>query len=157
MIMPTLVLIVSAGLLIFYVQAVCQKILQRPFTHEYFQAIANVNNLEFPSVRKAIGEVGAPVEYPRHILTLRCDFLVLTYLLKNATSVYQGCTYEERLLILYFQVLFVSLFLRHWLRWREDSAVLKLTIILQYFANVVGERVNRVGFGNLSASDFLTL
>jgi len=155
--MPTLVLIVSAGLLFFYVQAVCKKVLQRPFTQEYFQAIAKANNLEFPSVRKAIEAVGAPVEYPRLIVTLRCDFLVLTYLLKNATNVYQGCTYEERLLILYFRVLFVSLVTRHWLRWRENSAVLKLTIILQYFANVVGERVNRVRFGSLSASDFSTL
>jgi hypothetical protein len=34
-------------------------------------------------------------------------------------------------------------------------AVLRLTTILQYFANVVGERVSMIRFGNLSASDYL--
>ena len=58
-------------------------------------------------------------------------------------------------MILYFRVLFVSLVTRHWLRLYEDSAVLKLTTILQYFANVVGERVNTVRLGNLTASDYL--
>jgi len=38
---------------------------------------------------------------------------------------------------------------------RENSALLKLTTILQYFANVVGDRVNTVRFGNVTASDYL--
>jgi len=155
MFMPALILILSTGLLFFYLQAVCQKLLRRRFTQEYFQAIVNANRLEFPSVRKAIEDLGAPVEYPRLTVTLKCDFLALTYLLKNAANVNQRYTYEERLLILYFKILFVSLVTRHWLRLRETSAVLKLTAILQYFANVVGERVNTVRFGNLTASDYL--
>jgi hypothetical protein len=58
-------------------------------------------------------------------------------------------------LILYFKLLYVSLVTRHWLGLRETPAVLKLTAILQYFANVVGERVNSVQYGNLAASDFV--
>jgi len=157
MFMPTLILIVSTVSLFFYFQAVCQKILQRRFTQECFPAIINANRLEFPSVRKSIEDFGAAVEYSRLNVTLKCDFLVLTYLLKNATNVYQRCTYEELILILYFRVLFVCLVTRHWLRMRENSAVLKLTTILQYFANVVGERVNTVCFGNLTTSDFLNI
>jgi len=88
-------------------------------------------------------------------LTLRCDFLALTYLLKNAANVNQRYTYEERLLIVYFKLVFVSLITRHWLKLRETPAILKLTSILQYFANVVGERVNTARFGNLTASDYL--
>jgi hypothetical protein len=155
MFMAALILIISTGLFGFYLQTVCQKILRRQFAQEFFQSIVNANRLEFPSVRKAIENLDSPVEYPRLTLTLKCDFLALTYLLKNAANINQRYTYEERLLIVYFKVIFASLITRHWLKLGESSAVLKLTTILEYFANVVGERVNTVRFGNLTASDYL--
>ena len=155
MFMAALILMLSTGLFFFYLQAVCQKVLRRRFAQQFSQAIVNANSLEFPSVRKALGEFGVPVEYPRLMMTLRCDFLALTYLLKNAANVNQRYSYEERLLIVYFKLVFVSLVTRHWLRLRETPAALKLTAILEYFANVVGERVNTVRFGNLTASDYL--
>jgi hypothetical protein len=155
MFMAAVILIFSTGLFFFYVQAVCQKILRRQFSQEFFQSIVSANRLEFPSIRKAIEDFGSPVEYPRLLLTLKCDFLALTYLLKNAANVNQRYTYEERLLILYFKLVFAALVTRHWLKLRETSAALKLTVILEYFANVVGERVNTVRFGNLTASDYL--
>jgi len=153
--MAALILMISTGLFFFYLQAVCQKILRRQFTQEFFQTIVNANRLEFPSVRRAIEDFGSPVEYPRLTLTLKCDFLALTYLLKNAANINQRYSYEERLLIVYFKLVFVSLVTRHWLKLRETPAALKLTSILEYFANVVGERVNTVRFGNLTASDYL--
>ena len=149
MFVPALILIVSTALLFVYFQAVCQKILRRRFTQEYFQTIVNANRLEFPSVQRSIEDFGASVQYSRLTVMLKCDFVVLTYLLKNVNNVYQRFTYEERLLILYFRVLFVSLIMRHWLRLRENSAVLNLVAILEYFANVVGERIDTVRFGNL--------
>jgi len=155
MFMAALILMLSTGLFFFYLQAVCQKVLRRRFAQQFSQAIVNANSLEFPSVRKALEEFGVPVEYPRLMMTLRCDFLALTYLLKNAANVNQRYSYEERLLIVYFKLVFVSLVTRHWLRLRETPAALKLTAILEYFANVVGERVNTVRFGNLTASDYL--
>jgi len=155
MFMAALVLVLSTALFFFYLQAVCQKILQRRFVENYYQAIVNANSLEFPSIRKALEEFGAPVEYARLMMTLKCDFLALTYLLKNAANANQRYTYEERLLIFYFKWVFASLVTRHWLRLRETPAALKLTTILEYFANVVGERVNTVRFGELTASDYL--
>ena len=155
MFMAALILIVSTGLLFFYFQAVCQKILRRQFAQAFSQSLVNANRLEFPSVRKSFEDVGSPTEYPRLTLTLKCDFLALTYLLKNAANVNQRYNYEERLLILYFKLVFASLVVRHWMKLREAPAVLKLTSILEYFANVVGERVNSVRFGNLTASDYL--
>jgi len=157
MFVAALILTVSTALLFFYFQAVCRKILQRRSAEEYFQSIVNANRLEFPSVRRSIEGFGASVEYPRLRVMLKHDFLVLTYLLKNANNVYQRCTYEERLLILYFRVLYVCLVMRHWLRLRENSALLSLAAILQYFANVVGERVNTVRFGNLTTTDLLNI
>ncbi len=155
MFIAALILILSIALFFFYVQAACQNILRRQFTQEFFQSIVNANRLEFPSVRKAIEEFGSPVEYPRLTLMLKCDFLSLTYLLKNAANVNQRYSKEEWLLILYFRFEFASLIVRHWMKLRETPAALKLAKILEYFANVVGERVNTVRFGNLTASDYL--
>src|SRR5271169_5534067 len=151
MFMAALILIISTGLFFFYFQAACQKVLRRQFTQEFFQSIVNANRLEFPSVRKAIEDFGSPVEYPRLTLTLKCDFLALTYLLKNAANINQRYSYEERLLIVYFKLVFVSLIVRHWLKLRETPAALKLTAILEYFANVVGERVSLTASNSLSS------
>ena len=155
MFMTALILIFSTGLFFFYFQVVCQKILRRQFAQPFWQAISHANRLEFPSVRKALEGFGVPVDYPRLMLSLRCDFLALTYLAKNAANVNRRYTCEERILIVYFKLILVSLVTRHWLRLREKPAALKLAAILEYFGNVVGERVNRLRFGNLTAADYL--
>ena len=109
MILAALILILSTAMFFFYFQATCQKILRRQFDREYFLSIVNANRLEFPSLRKSLEEFGAPVDYPRLRMILKCDFLALAYLLKNAANVNQRYSKEERLLILYFRWLFVSL------------------------------------------------
>jgi len=55
----------------------------------------------------------------------------------------------------YFRLVFASLIARHWLQVHEQPAILKLTAILQYFANVVGQRVDSVRFANLTAADYV--
>jgi len=155
MIVASLVLIISTAMFFFYFQVTCQRILRRRFERDYFLSIVNANRLEFPAVRKALEDFDAPVDYPRTRMTLKCDYLALSYLLKNAANVDQRYTREERLLMLYFRVVFFFLGLRHALKLGEKSAILNLTAILQYFANVVGKRVNTVRFGNLAASDYL--
>jgi len=155
MLVTVMILILSTALFFFYFQVTCQRILLRQFDREYFQSIANANRLEFPSLRKSLEEFGAPLDYSRLRMMLKCDFLALTYLLKNAANVNQRYSHEERLLILYFRWQFLCLALRRLLRLGENKAILKLTAILQYFANVVGQRVNAVKFGNLTAADYL--
>ncbi|HZP01288.1 MAG TPA: hypothetical protein VFD30_13425 [Terriglobia bacterium] len=154
--MAALILILSTALFFFYFQVTCQRILRRQFEQEYFQSIVNANRLEFPSVQKALEEFDAPVDYARLRTVLKCDFLALTYLLKNAANVNQKYSNEDRLLILYFRAVFFWMGLRHLFRLnRERISVLRLTQILKYFANVVGQRVNMVRFGNLTATDYL--
>ena len=156
MILASLILIISTGLFFFYFQVACQKILRRRFEQEYFRAIVNANRLEFPAIRQAAEEeLSGPVDYARVRMTLKCDYLALTYLLKNAANVNQRYSHEERLLILYFRLLFFSLVVRHYLKVRETPAIVRLTSVLQYFANVVGQRVSQVRFGSLTASDYL--
>ena len=155
MIMATLILILSTALFFFYLQGVGQKILRRKFAQSFWQTIAQANGFEFPSVRRALESSGVPMEYPRLMTALRCDFQALTYLAKNAANVNQRHSSEERFLILYFKWASISMVARHWLKLREKPAALKMTAILQYFANVVGERANTIRFGNLTASDYL--
>lgn len=155
MFLAALILILSTALFFFYLQATSQRILKRQFGEEYFRAIVNANRLEFLSVRKALEDFAAPVDYARFRVMLKCDFLALTYLLKNAANVNQHYSREEWLLILYFRLVFLWLAACHLLKLSERSVILKLTTILQYFANVVGQRVTMVRFGNLTTSDYL--
>lgn len=155
MFMAIVILIVSIALFMFYLQATCQRILRREFGHEFFHAVVNANRLEFPFVRKALEEFRVPVDYPRFRMQLKCDFLALSYLLKNACTTRRRFSYEERLLAGYFRANFLVLIIAHWLRLNERAAVLRLTSILEYFANVLGERVNTIRFGDMSASDYL--
>ncbi len=149
------ILILSTALFFFYFQGTCQRILRRQFDQEYFQAIVNANRLEFPSVRKALEEFNAPVDYPRVRMMLKCDYLALVYLLKHAANVNLRYSREERLLMLYFRMVSFWLFARHVLRLQQIPTILKLTEILEYFANVVGKRTSEVRFANLTASDYL--
>jgi hypothetical protein len=157
MILAWLILVLSMAMFFFYFQVTCQRILRRQFDREYFQSIANATRLAFPSLRKSLGEFAAPVDYPRLRVMLKCDFLALTHLLKNAANVNQRYSNEERLLILYFRWQFLSLAVRRLLRVGEKKAALRMTSVLQYFANVVGQRVNTVRLGNLTAADYLFL
>ena len=151
MIVATLILILSAAMFFFYFQTTCQRILRRQFDLEYFRSIANANRLEFPSLRKELEESGAPIEYSRLRGALRCDFLALTYLLRNVENSKGRYSNEERLLILYFYSQSLSLAVRRLLRLSDNKVTLRLTSVLQYFANVVGQRVGTVKLGSLTA------
>jgi hypothetical protein len=155
MVMGALILILSTGMFFFYLQGVCEKILRRKFAQAFWQTMATANGFEFPSVRQALESSGAPMQYPRLMMALKCDFQALTYLAKDAANVNRRHRSEMRFLILYFKWASLSLVVRHWLKLREKPAALKMTAILQYFANVVGERANTIRFGNLTASDYL--
>ena len=155
MFLAALILILSTALFFFYLQGTLQRILRRQFDREYFLSIVNANRLEFPAVRKALEEMNAPFDSLQLQMKLKCDFRALTYLLRNAANVNQRYSLEERFVVLCFRLVFVSLITRHWLRLREKPAILKLTAILQYFANVVGQRVDSVRFANLTAADYV--
>ncbi len=155
MVLATMILITSTALLFYYLQSACEKVLQREFVHEFFHAIVNANRLEFPFVRQAIEEFNAPLDYEQFRMQLKCDFLALTYLLKNAANEKQRLSRDERMLTVYFQFLSFILSIFHWFGVGEKSFFLRLISILQYFGNVLGERVSKVRFGNITASEYL--
>lgn len=145
MVLGFLILILSTALLLFYFQILCQSILRREFERPYFRAIVNASRLEFYRLREAFEQDHPQVDYAGLRQSLKCDLEALTYLLKNAANLRLRYSLEERLLLFYFRLMFLSLALRHSLALREKPAVLKLTVILQYFANLVGQQVNAVG------------
>ena len=155
MFIAALILIISTGMFLFYVHAICQRILRREFNKDYYLAIVNANRLEFPAVRRAAEALEAPLDFARVRLTLRCDYLALTYLLRHAINVNRRYTRQEWLLVVYFHAILLLLDLCHKLGLGERSAILNLAAILQYFANVIGQRVSALRFGELSATDYL--
>lgn len=155
MVMATLILILSTAMFFFYLQSVGQKILRRQFAESFWQAIAQANGFEFPAIRAALKNSGDAMPYETLKSGLQRDFQTLTYLAKNAANVNQRHTREERFLIGYFKFSAFMMVARHALKLGEKPAALKMTAILQYFANVVGERANSVRFGNLTAADYL--
>ena len=149
MILSSLILTLSLAIDFFYFQATCQKILSRQFDREYSQSIARVVRLEFPTLQKSLDDIGIAVDYSRLPRALKCDFLALTHLLKNTANVKQGYSKEQLLLILYFHVQFLSLPVQRLLRVGDRKAALRLTSVLQYFANVIGQRLYSDEFGRL--------
>ena len=155
MVMACLILIFSTGLFFFYCQVTMQKILRRAFDHAHFQALTAAIHLEFPAWLKAFEEPNASVNYVRLRRGLKGDYATLTFLLKNASSLRQGYSHEERYLMLYFRLLLVSLTLRHRLRLCEKPAVMSLASILRYFGNVVGTRMNSLRNADLSIASYV--
>jgi hypothetical protein len=141
MIVSVLILVTSLALCLFYLQGTCRTILNREFQREYFRSVVNASRLEFLVVRDGINRPQGQVDYSEVRTALTCDYLALTYLLKNAVSVARKYSRQERLLMLYFRGLLMVLSVSHLLRLNEKRAILKLTSILQYFANTLGERV----------------
>jgi len=152
MIDATIILVASAGLALFYLQVTCEAVLAHEFKHSYFESVVRANQLEFASLRRLVSENGFPGDRATLFSALQGDFLVLRYLLKHSGSPKRRYTSIERVLMAYFHLLLVSLRLRHAFNLQERSAVLKLTSLLQYFANVVGRQANEAATVPLSVS-----
>lgn len=138
------VLVVSLSLLIFWLRAACRSILRQRFERDYFADVAADNQLEFLAIRQALEEYPEEIaDYQGVLATLQRDYEALTYLLRNAATVHVGrYSRKERFLIFDFHLLRFWIRLKQlsgWPNWREN--LLEMTEILQYFANVMGQRV----------------
>jgi hypothetical protein len=141
MILPIIILCSSLALCLFYLQVTCSTILNREFQREYFRSVVNASRLEFLSLREGVQYPEGGFNYSEARMALSCDYLTLTYLLKNAANAERRYSRQERLLMLYFRSLLGLLGISHALKMNEKRTVLRLTAILEYFANVLGERV----------------
>ena len=149
--MPYVVLAASAALFFFYLQAACERVLRREFSHSYLQDVITAIQLEYPRLREGVA-ANASLQYSETRIALECDFIALQYLLKSSDRARRHLSPSEKGLMLYFRFLLFSMSIRHALNLQEKESVLKLTTILQYFANLLGERV-RVNSLDTALSD----
>lgn len=150
MLVSVLVLVFSCSLFLFFSQAICEKALKREFSHPYFKEIIQAIQLEYPRLRDS-SDSEALYSYSDARLVLRCDFTALEYLLKNGGPSGGCLSRTERMLVLYFRFLFFCLPVRHAFKLQERKAVSKLTTILQFFANSLGEKLSVGSFANAQA------
>jgi hypothetical protein len=141
MIMSVLVLVVSTALFFFYIQTVCEKALRREFNQAYFQDVIKAIQLEFPHLCNSF-DSNAFYNYSDACLALKCDFMTLEYLLKNGDPSRRHLSRHEMVLVLYFRFLLLCLPIRHAFRFHEKETVLRMANILQFFANLVGEKLS---------------
>lgn len=150
MVFSFLIAILSGALFLFYVQSICERVLQREFSQPYFENVLKAMHLEYPSVIEALSSGTSP-DYSSVRLGLECDFEALSSLLKYGVQTRRFLSRRERLLLLYFRFLLLCLPIRHVLNLREEETVMKLSTMLQFFANVVGERLTVTSLGIPSA------
>ncbi len=137
------ILVISAFMLVFWLRSASRSILQERFEQNYSAEVAEANQLEFLTVRKALSDGAESVDYSSSLGALERDYEALTYLLRNAATVNVGrYTHRERLLVLDFQLL------RVWVRIKRtlglsswQSGLVEMATILEYFGNVVGQRL----------------
>lgn len=147
MFLSVLALVVSSALMLFYIQAICEKAMKRRFRRPYFRDLVEAFQLEYPLLRSdSNGKSSFTFEQSHQ--ALKCDFITLKFLLKNGNSTNRRLSSRERLLFSYFRFLLLSLSVRHALRLRGREVVSKLTTLLQFFANSVGERMSLTPLAN---------
>ena len=138
------ILIVAGILLLLWLRLVFRSILKKRFDVDYSAKVAESNRLQYFQIGTALAEdPKAIADCEKFLAALHWDFIVLTYLLRNAATPpvgqYSG---TERLLILDFQLLRLWVRLKRFLgieTWR--SSLLEMIAILEYFGNLVGHRL----------------
>ena len=141
MVMSVAVLAVSVALFLFYIQALCQKILRQEFSHPYFREIVEALHLEYSRLQDSYAS-GGTGNYRDACLALKYDFFALKYLLRNGDPQRRHLSRREKILTLYFRLMFFSLPIRHALNFREKEGMLELASTLHFFANSVGEKLS---------------
>ncbi|MGH9863319.1 MAG: hypothetical protein ACRD35_07845 [Candidatus Acidiferrales bacterium] len=138
------ILVISMAMLVLWLRSASQSVLRRRFEQDYSAEVAEANQLEFLTIRRALSSVPEEVaDYRGMLAALERDYQALSYLLRNAATVHVGrYSRAERLLIMDFRLLAFSVLLSRTLGWRGwRSSLLEMTTILQYFGNVVGQRL----------------
>jgi hypothetical protein len=138
------ILAASSLLLVFWAHAAVQALLLRQAETPSVVELAEVNELSYLTVRRALQTdprmKGEPAPY---LAAVERDYEALTYLLRNAATVRVGhYSPRERLLLMDFQLLRLWVRAHQFLGWTGwQMRVLEMTNILDHFAATVGRRL----------------
>ena len=133
---------ISLALFVYWFRYTVMLILRTRSTPEYAYKVAAANQLSFVDVRQRLHASAQNENLASLCKALQRDYRVLKYLLGHAANVQAGSyTAEQRLLMLNFRLM--SLWFAAALRFRPNvakMALLEMSGILEYFANVMGRR-----------------
>ncbi len=142
MVMAGVILIISAALFMFYLQTVCEKVLKHEFAHSYAGFLVHTASLEFLAVRNKLAATEGDFDFARMTTALECDYQVEISLLQQFKSDGLDHKIENWLLRCYFRALSFSMGPCRALGFSGKSTLLKLTDILQYFSNTIGQQMS---------------
>lgn len=142
MLVSSFVFVISLYSLYYYFRYACRSIVRREFEKDYSTSVARANHLEFLDVRRALVQKLSTGAYEPMVEVLERDFQTLTYLLRNAATIHVGSySRQERLLIIDYRLLSSWLRIKRLLGVKNlHNTLVEMTDILNYFANVMGQR-----------------
>src|SRR2546422_3629656 len=143
MLVTILIVGVSLALFVYWFRYTVILIMQTRSAPEYAQKVATANQLSFVDVRQKLHARTETENLNGLWKALQRDYRVLKYLLGHAATVEAGSyTAEQRLLMLNFRLM--SLWFAAVSRFRPNAAkvaLLEMSGILEYFANVMGRQL----------------
>jgi hypothetical protein len=145
-IVSTMILVCSLAFFLLYIQGTCETILKREFDPVRLGLAVTACRFEFQFVQKEIANPDADYVWAR--MALKCDYKMLKYLMKESGKV--SYSRRERLLMAYFNALSFIASVQHAAKLNEKATILKLTRILTFFANLLGERTGQIEFAALT-------
>lgn len=143
MLASILIILVSAALLVYWFRYTCLLILRTRTGKDYATSVAAVNDLAFLGVQGPALETASAADLAAIKRSLERDYRLLTYLLKQASSVnVGGLTIEQRMLMFDFWLMRQFFTLTRGLAVSQArAAVVEMADVLNHLANAMGEKV----------------
>jgi hypothetical protein len=129
-------------LFVYWLRHNCLLILKQHFPRDHAPEVAAANNLRLPEIRQRLQARPRVADLPNLYRQLMRDHRILTSLVRY-TATFQGGTYtvEQRLLAVDFRVMqFMFLACQAAAPKQARRALAEAARVLEYFANVIGER-----------------
>jgi hypothetical protein len=147
------ILLCCLGGLIYWLRSSVQTLLDSREAVAEARRVAEINHLEFLSVRRALEAPVGAIDYGKLSAALRHDFLALSYLLRFAATVNVGrYSNEERLLVLDYHLMRFVGALGHWFSPElAHRALREMTDVMEHFAAVIGRRISSFEMETLGA------
>ena len=143
MVSSVLIIVVSAGLLVYWFRYTCLLILSSHPARDYATGMAAANSLRFQEVQSDLARGASAESLPELERLLSRDYQLITYLQAHAAGFrVGGVTLEQRMLMLDFQLMRgQSAITRRLAVSRARTSLHEMANILAYFANSMGERL----------------
>jgi hypothetical protein len=138
-----LIIGISVVLFVYWFRYTVLLILRTRTTAEYAQKVAAANQLAFVHVRQELQREVLATDLSSFARSLEKDYGILKYLLGHAATIeVGGYTAEQRLLMLNYRMLALWCWgVRRFNPSAAKTAMVEMSAILEYFANVMGQRL----------------